>query len=74
MRKLYEKKLTDLFRSGSALLFALVFRCEAQQKEGPEDRISARLSTRSAPLCESFLQGLRELGYVEGKNIIIEYR
>ena len=30
--------------------------------------------TSSAPLTEAFLQGLRELGYVQGQNILIDWR
>jgi len=55
------------------MLFALCFSAQAQQP-GKVSRIGY-LSSRSASVrTEAFRQGLRELGYVEGKNIAIEYR
>ena len=56
----------------SAMLLALSFPSAAQQaKKVP--RIGY-LSARADEKLEAFRQGLRALGYVEGKNIIIEYR
>jgi putative ABC transport system substrate-binding protein len=59
-----------------AVLLALNFPLEAQQ-QAKIPRIgvlsSARPSTVSRRL-EAFQKGLRELGYVDGKNIIIEHR
>ena len=49
---------------------------EAQQP-GKIPRIgfqSAASSSAMTPRADAFRQGLRELGYVEGKNIIIEWR
>ena len=36
--------------------------------------VFATSSSVAAPRVEAFQQGLRELGYLEGKNIVIEWR
>ena len=69
------KKITVL--ALSALLFALCLPAEAQQtKKIP--RIGYVSGTGNAsdqgPYVEALKQGLRDLGYIEGKNFAIEYR
>src|SRR5262245_15655089 len=59
-----------------AMLFALWLPAEAQQP-GKIPRIGYLgpfTPSASAALLEAFRQGLRELGYVEGQNISIDYR
>jgi putative ABC transport system substrate-binding protein len=59
-----------------AMLFALCFSAEAQQPE-KVFRVGFLSSLSPSVVSErvdAFRQGLRELGYVEGKNIVIEYR
>ena len=59
-----------------ALLIALSFSAEAQQsKKVPRiGYLFANFPTTSPARRGAFRQGLRDLGYVEGKNIVIEYR
>lgn len=48
---------------------------EAQQEPGKVARIGLiRSGSPPDPFVEAFLQGLRDLGYVEGRTIAIEYR
>jgi ABC-type uncharacterized transport system substrate-binding protein len=58
----------------ATLLFVSLHFVEAQQpKKVP--RIGLLVpSSSDSPRRDAFLQGLRDLGYVEGKNIAIEYR
>ena len=60
----------------SAVFLALSFPAEAQQaKKVPRIGYLAGASLPAvADRIEAFRQGLRELGYVEGKNIVIEWR
>ena len=58
-----------------AILFALCSSAQAQQPKVPQIGLLFS-SSPSAQLAriEAFRQGLREIGYVEGKNIVIELR
>jgi putative ABC transport system substrate-binding protein len=62
----------------SALIFAWFCLAEAQQVTKALPRIGFISSTGapgvSSPLFDAFQAGLRHLGYVEGKNIVIERR
>jgi putative ABC transport system substrate-binding protein len=57
------------------LLFALRVPVEAQQPDKVTRIGYLSSSTRLSSLSDdAFRQGLRDLGYIEGKNIIVEYR
>jgi len=73
------RKSTALFLALSALVFALGLSAEAQQsKKIPRIVfLSARGEPSPStpdPNGQAFRQGLRDLGYIEGKNILVEYR
>ena len=59
-----------------SMLFALCSHAEAQQptKVPRIGYLTAASLSSIAARIEAFRQGLRELGYVEGKNIVIEWR
>jgi putative ABC transport system substrate-binding protein len=58
-----------------ALLFALCLPVHAQQaKKVWRIGVLSGGSAQNVPAFDAFHQGLRELGYVEGQNIVIEYR
>ena len=60
----------------SCVLFLGLSAAEAQQpKKIPRvGYLAAASPSADAPRLEAFRQGLRELGYVEGQNIIVDYR
>jgi len=60
----------------TAILLALIHRAEAQQeKKIPQIGFLLAFSSSSdRERVEAFRQGLRELGYVEGQNVFVEYR
>jgi putative tryptophan/tyrosine transport system substrate-binding protein len=59
-----------------ALLLALGLPVEAQQpkKIARLGYLAAVSAAADAPRLEAFRQGLRDLGYIEGQNLFIEFR
>src|SRR2546428_7400108 len=57
-------------------LFPLFMPCAAQaQSTGKVPRLGIFQTAESpAPVWEAFRHGLRDLGYVEGQNLVIEFR
>jgi putative ABC transport system substrate-binding protein len=70
----FQRSVVRLTLSASLFLFSI---CAAAQQPTKVPRIgflSAASSSAISARVEAFRQGLRELGYVEGKNIFIEWR
>jgi putative tryptophan/tyrosine transport system substrate-binding protein len=57
----------------AAMLFALCSFTEAQQPKNVP-RIGYQSAGSSAERKQAFSQGLRELGYIEGQNVVVEWR
>ena len=70
------KKTVVALAVALVLILTLVTRNEAQQakKVWRIGFLAATSPSVEAARIEAFRQGLRELGYVEGKNIVIEWR
>jgi ABC-type uncharacterized transport system substrate-binding protein len=69
------KLFRSIFLWINALLLAFSIPAEAQQSNIPRIGVLAPPSRSFfAPRADAFRQGLRDLGYVEGKNVLIEYR
>jgi len=66
------RKFIEVFASG---IVAAPFAAEAQQAaKVPRIGFLAGSLAGGPHLPEAFRQGLRDLGYVEGPNVVIEYR
>lgn len=71
----FSKTLTIFIAAAVFLVLAPLAAGAEQAGKVPQiGYLDANPLSKSAARREAFLQGLRELGYVEGKNIIIEWR
>jgi putative ABC transport system substrate-binding protein len=74
MRKFKRLARTVLAFSGALLLLGIVAADAEQAKIPKVGYVSTNAASSPGPLVEAFQQGLRDLGYIEGKNITVEYR
>jgi len=69
-----QRSVVSLTLSASLFLFSVCAEAQQPTKVPRIGFLSAASSSAIAARVEAFSQGLRELGYVEGKNIFIEWR
>src|SRR5215510_711118 len=60
--------------SGAAVAWPVAANAQQPAKITRIGYLSTGLTSGSSGLREAFRQGLRDLGYVEGRNVVIEYR
>jgi ABC-type uncharacterized transport system substrate-binding protein len=69
----FMNKMTSRLLILATLLFASVYPAHAQKATTPRIGVLYLGAAPNANV-DAFIQGLRELGYIEGKSIHIEYR
>src|SRR6266699_2104515 len=60
--------------AGAAALWPLPAEAQRAAKPARIGYLALDLAAAPSELREAFLQGLRDLGYIEGRNLVIEYR
>jgi len=68
------KKTVLCFLATAVLGFVYLAEAQPAKKIPRIGYLAAASSSTASPLTEAFREGLRQLGYVEGKNIVIEWR
>jgi putative tryptophan/tyrosine transport system substrate-binding protein len=68
------KKVTSRLFILATLILAPVYLAHAQKETTRRIGVLYLGAPHSNPNFDVFVQGLRELGYIDGKNIVIEYR
>jgi ABC-type uncharacterized transport system substrate-binding protein len=73
-RPLRKTALASILFAGALLAVAVTVEAQQSKKVPMIGFLNGGSPSLIADRVEAFRQGLRDLGYVEGKNIVIEYR
>jgi putative ABC transport system substrate-binding protein len=74
MRRLTKAALASILFAGALLAVAVAVKAQQPKKVPRIGFLSAVSPSTISARLDAFRQGLGELGYVEGKNIVIEWR